>query len=207
MAKQRQQARHDALFLERRKSPQDLASLKEDPMTHKNNLATVSQVQRNAYKSSQAAELSLNAAILRAEIARSYEEFLEIFDKFYADDVEVSSEDSPETIRGKERVLPFLLNFLVPLHVMAEVAGLSMSVQLTQVPRDAANETHSKWRINFTGDRGRRCTLKWYAIRGWAASRVVYEHHYGHEQIGGPLTQDDLNLNWGRSEVGFQSPS
>jgi hypothetical protein len=36
---------------------------------------------------------------------------------------------------------------------------------------------------------------------------VVYEHHYGHEQIGGPLTQDDLNFNWGRSEVGFQSPS
>jgi len=27
---------------------------------------------------------------------------------------------------------PFLLNFLVSLHVMAEVAGLSISVQLTQ---------------------------------------------------------------------------
>ena len=92
---------------------------------------------------------------------------------------------------------PFLLNFLVPLHVMAEVAGLSISVQLTQVPRDSANETHSELRIDFTGVGGRRCTLKWYAIRGWAASRVVYEHHYGHEQIGGPLTQDDLNFNWG----------
>ena len=81
---------------------------------------TVSQFDGNAYESSQAAELTLNAAILRAEIARSYEEFLEIFDKFYADDVEVSSEESPETIRGKERVRPFLLNFLVPLHVMAD---------------------------------------------------------------------------------------
>ena len=176
-------------------------------MTHENNLVTASQVDGNAYKRSQAAEQTLNAAILRAEIARSYEEFLEIFDKFYADDVEVSSEDSPETIRGKEKVRPFLLNFLVPLHVMAEVAGLSMSVQLTQVPRDSANETHSEWRIDFTGVGGRRCTLKWYAIRRWSASRVVYEHHYGHEQIGGPLTQDDLNLKWGRSEVGFQSPS
>ena len=47
----------------------------------------------NAYKSSQAAELSLNAAILRAEIARSYEEFLDIFETFYDDDVEVSRED------------------------------------------------------------------------------------------------------------------
>ena len=176
-------------------------------MMHDKNLVTASQFDGNTYKSSEAAASALNAAILRAKIARSYEEFLEIFDKFYADDVEVSSEDSRETIRGKNRVRPFLLNFLVPLHVMAEVAGLSISVQLTQVPRDSANETHSEWRIDFTGVGGRRCTLKWYAIRGWAASRVVYEHHYGHEQIGGPLTQDDLNFNWGRSEVRFQSPS
>ena len=175
-------------------------------MTHENNLVTGGQFDSNAYRSSQAAELTLNAAILRAEIARSYEEFLEIFDKFYGDDVEVSSEDSPETIRGKGRVRPFLLKFLVPLHVMAEVAGLSMSVQVTEVPRDTANETHSGWRIDFTRLGGRRCTLKWYAIRRWRASKVVYEHHYGHERIGGPLTEDDLNLDWTRSDVGFNRP-
>jgi len=176
-------------------------------MTHENNPMNVSLFDDNAYKYSQAAELTLNAAILRAEIARSYEEFLEIFDKFYADDVEVSSESWPETIRGKERVRPLLVNFLVPLHVMAEVAGLSISVQQTVVPRDTSNETHSEWKIDFTGVGGRRCTLKWYAIRRWAASKVVYELHYGHEQIGGPLTQDDLNFSWGRTEVGLQSPS
>jgi hypothetical protein len=176
-------------------------------MIDEHNLVTVGRSDGDAYESSQAAELTLNAAILRAEIARSYEEFLEIFEIFYADDVEVSSEDSRETIRGKARVRPFLLNFLMPLHVMAEVAGLSISVQQTAVPRDTANETHSEWRIDFTGVGERRCTLKWYAIRGWAASRVVYEHHYGREQIGGPLTQDDLNFNGGRSEVGFQSSS
>src|SRR5208282_6424838 len=115
------------------------------PMIDEHNLAPFGRFEGDAYKSSQAAELTLNAAILRAEIARSYEEFLEIFDKFYADDVEVSSESSPETIRGKERVRPFLLNFLMPLHVMAEVAGLSISVQQTEVPRDASNETHSEW--------------------------------------------------------------
>ena len=176
-------------------------------MTRENNHMTVSQFDGNAYKSSQAAELTLNAAILRAEIARSYEEFLEIFDKFYADDVEVSSEDSPETVRGKERVRPFLSNFLVPLHVMTEVGRLSISVQQTEVPRDTANETHSGWRIDFTGVSGRRCTLKWKAVRRWKASSVVYEHHYDHEQIGGPLTEDDLNLDWGRSEAGFHFPS
>ena len=175
-------------------------------MTDENSLVTVSQFDGNAYKSSLAAELTLNAAILRAEIARSYEEFLEIFDKFYAHDVEVSSEDSPETIRGKERVRPFLLNFLVPLHVMAEVAGLSTSVEQTAVPRDTANETHSAWRIDFTGVGGQRCTLKWYAIRRWKASRVVHEHHHDHQRIGGPLAQDDLNSDLSRSDIEFKLP-
>lgn len=176
-------------------------------MANENNRTTVSQVEVSAYSSSQAAELTLNAAILRAEIASSYERFLEIFDKFYADDVEVSRQDSSETIHGKNKVRPLLLNFLVPLHVLAEVAGVSMSVQTIQVPRENANETHSEWRIDFIGIGGRRCTLKWYTIRRWAASRVVYEHHYGHEQIGGPLTQEDLNLSWGRTEVEFHLPS
>jgi hypothetical protein len=40
----------------------------------------------------QVAEQNLNAAIPRSEIARSYEEFLEIFERFYTDDVEVRGE-------------------------------------------------------------------------------------------------------------------
>ena len=176
-------------------------------MIDQHNLVTVDRFDGDAYRSSQAAELALNGAILRAEIGRSYEEFLEIFDRFYADDVEVSSEESRETIRGKERVLSFLLNFLAPLHVMVEVAGLSVSVQQTVVPRDTANETHSAWRLDIAGVRGKRCTLKWYAIRRWEASRVVYEHHYDHQQIGGPLTLDDLNSDLPRSNIEFQLPA
>src|SRR6202051_2628327 len=122
-------------------------------MNDERNLDLFSRSERDAYKSSQAAELSLNAAILRAEIARSYEELLDIFETFYDDDVEVSREDLQEMIRGKARARPFLLNVLVPLHVTAEVAGLSISVQQTAVPGDTANETHSAWRIDFTGVR------------------------------------------------------
>ena len=176
-------------------------------MIDEHNLVAVDRFDGDVYKSSQAAELALNAAILHAEIGRSYEEFLEIFERFYTDDVEVSSEDSRETVRGKARIRPFLLNFLVPLHVMAEVAGLSVSVQQTTVPGDTANETHSAWTLDFTGVRGKRCTLKWYAIRRWKGSRVVYEHHYDHQQIGGPLTLDDLNLDIGRSDAEFRLPS
>jgi hypothetical protein len=176
-------------------------------MIHENSLVAVSQFDGNAYRSSGSAELTLNAAILRAEIARSYEEFLAIFERFYADDVEVSSEDSRETIRGKAQVRPILLNFLLPLHVMAEVAGLSISVQQATVPRDTANETHSAWRVDFTAIGGKRCTLKWHAVRRWRASEVVYEHHYDYQQVGGPLTLDDLNSDLGRLDMAFRSPS
>ena len=164
-------------------------------MTHQNNLATVSQFDSNAYESSQAAELNLNAAILHAEIASSYEEFLEIFDKFYADDVEVSSEDSPETIRGKHRVRSLLTNFLVPLHVIAEVGGLSISIFQTAIPGDISDETHSAWTLDFVGVSGRTCTVTWRTLRKWRDSLVVYEHLYEEQQNGGPLTSDDLSFD------------
>ena len=168
---------------------------------------TIDRFGGDAYSSSQAAERALNAAILRAEIGRSYEEFLEIFEKFYADDLEVSSAESRETIRGKESVLSLLMNFLAPLHVMVEVAGVSVSVQQTVVPRDTANETHSAWRLDVAGARGKRCTLKWYAVRRWKGARVVYEHHYDHQQIGAPLSLEDLNTDLGRSSIEIRLPS
>ena len=168
---------------------------------------TVDRFQGDVYTSSLTAERALNGAILRAEIGRSYEEFLEIFEKFYADDVEVSSAESRKTIRGKERVLSLLANFLAPLHVMVEVAGLSVSVQQTVVPRDTANETHSAWTLDVAGVTGKRCTLKWYAVRRWKGARVVYEHHYDHQQVGGPLTLEDFNSDLTQSYIEVRLPS
>jgi hypothetical protein len=176
-------------------------------MIRQNSLVTVRQFDNNAYTSSQTAEVALNEAILRAEIARSYEEFLDVFERFYADDVEVSTEDSPETIRGKAQMRILLLKFLVPLHVMAEVAGLSISIQYAAAPRDAASETHSAWMVTLTGMGGKQCTLKWRAVRRWNASRVAYEHHYDHQQTGGPLTLDDLNSDFDRSDIEFRPGS
>jgi hypothetical protein len=177
-------------------------------MLHGNNPMTVSQFENNAYESSQTAELNLNAAILRAEIDSSYEEFLDIFERFYADDVEVSSEDSRETICGKEKVRTLLFNFLVPLHVMAEIGGLLISIRQTAIPGDvAADETHSEWTLELVGVSGRSCTLSWRAFRKWIGSRVVYEYHYDHQQSGGPLTSVDLSFNAATSSEGFRRPS
>jgi hypothetical protein len=176
-------------------------------MIHENNPVTISQFE-NAFKSSQTAELILNAAILRAEIDRSYEEFLGIFERFYADDLEVSSEDSRETIRGKERVRTLLSNFLVPLHVMAEVGGLLISIRQCPIPGDSApNETHSSWTLELVGVSGRSCTVSWRVLRKWSGSRVVYEYHYDHQQSGDPLTSVDLSFNAVAPAAGVRRPS
>src|SRR5215467_10553976 len=88
----------------------------------------------NLFASSHAGERALNRAIISAEISRSFEEYLEIFDRFYAEEIEVSSATSTGQIRGKARVSSLLYNFLVPLHVMAEIEGLSVSIRQIPMP-------------------------------------------------------------------------
>ena len=65
-----------------------------------------------------------------------------------------------EPIRGKARVGSLLLNFLVPLHVLAEVGGLAISIKETTISGDAANETQSAWTLTIGGVSGRTCALR-----------------------------------------------
>jgi len=150
---------------------------------------------RDLYTSSRTREHALNSAVVQADVSESFEEYLEIFDAFYAADIEVSSETREEPIRGKDRVRSLLVNFLVPLHVMAEVGGLSISICQTTIPGDIADETHSAWTLDLVGVSGRTCTVTWRTLRKWRDSLVVYEHHYDEQQNGGPLTSDDLSFN------------
>jgi len=176
-------------------------------MTKEPSFVSADHIDLDPFISSQTRERTLNAAIVQANISESFEEHLEIFDAFYADDVEVSSETAEEPIRGKERVRSLLLNFLVPLHVMAEIGGLLISIRQTAIPGDVAGEMHSAWTLDLVGVSGRSCTVTWRALRKWNGSRVVYEHHYDHQQSGGPLTSDDLSLNAATSAAGFRRPS
>jgi hypothetical protein len=160
---------------------------------------------RDLYTSSHTGERTLNEAIIQANISESFEEYLEIFDEFYADDIEVSSESAEEPIRGKAKVRSLITSFLVPLHVMAEISGLLLSIRQTAMSGDAADETHSAWTLELVGVSGKSCTVSWRALRKWNGPRVIYEYHYDHQQSGGPLTSDDLSFYAPAS--GFGSPS
>jgi hypothetical protein len=153
------------------------------------------------------AERTLNAAIVHADISRSYEEYLEIFDEFYADDIEGSSETMEEPIRGKTRVRSLLISFLAPLHAMAEVGGVSISVRQMPIPGDVVDETHSAWTLELVGATDKVCTVSWRTFRKWNDSRVVLEHHYDHQQSGEPLSDGDLGFDTPEAAAGFQRPS
>jgi hypothetical protein len=159
------------------------------------------------YTNSHTAERALNAAITNARISESFEEYLEIFNEFYADDIEVSSEAHEEPVRGKATVCSLLFDFLAPLHAMAEVGGLLISIRGSAIGGDAADETHSEWTLDLVGVTGRTCTLSWRALRKWNGSRVVFEHHYDQQQNGEPLTLGDLSFKEVKVAARFQRPS
>jgi hypothetical protein len=156
---------------------------------------------------SRTAERTLNAAIVHADITRGFEEYLAILDEFYADDIEASSETMEELIRGKARVRSLLFSFLAPLHAMAEVGGVSISVRETAIPGDVTDETDSAWTLELVGVSGKICTVSWRTFRKWSKSRVVLEHHYNHQQSGGPLTQEDIRFDAADAATGFRRPS
>jgi hypothetical protein len=176
-------------------------------MTNERRFASAGRIDLDPFVSSQTRERTLNGAIVQADISGSFEEYLEIFDVFYDDDVEVSSETAKEPVRGKGRVRSILANFLVPLHVMAELNGLLISIRQSAIPGDVAGETQSAWTLELVGVTGRTCSVSRCTLRKWNGSRVVYEHHYDHQQSGEPLTSDDLSLNAATSAAEFRRPS
>lgn len=89
------------------------------------------------------AEDTLNSAIVHAEISRSYREYLEIFDAFYADDIKGNSETIKERSRGKARVRSLLLSFMAPLHAMA--GGVSISIRETAPPNRGPEPTSHEY--------------------------------------------------------------
>jgi hypothetical protein len=149
---------------------------------------------RSSADSAARADRELNAAIVSADISASYEEFLAIVDEFYADDVEVHSDSSPEPLVGRARLKSLLMGFLVPVHVMAEIGGLSVSVSEIPIAGDSLDEQHSQWSLELVGVTGRAVRVSWSVRRRWKQSRVIREYHYDHHQEGEALGLSDLRI-------------
>ncbi len=134
----------------------------------------------------------LNSAIADADIRQSFEAYLDILDTFYADDVQVTTESPGERIIGKAPLRSLLLNFLIPIHILAEVGGLSVSVRHRSIPADMRDGAPTAWEVKFVGATGSTCVLTWRVARKWSGSKVTHEHHYDRQVEGGPLGVEDL---------------
>ena len=167
--------------------------MKARPMTNSHSSTFLNPT--SSADSAARADRELNAAIVSADISASYEEFLAIVDQFYADDVELRSDSSPEPLIGRDRLKSRLFGFLVPLHVMAEIGGLSVSVSERPIAGDSLEEQHSQWSLELEGVTGRAVRVSWSVRRRWRQSRVVGEYHYDHQQDGGPLGISDLRIS------------
>jgi hypothetical protein len=95
-------------------------------MSNQHVFISADQFRPDPYTQSRNAERTLNAAVVHADISRSYEEYLEIFDAFYADDVEGSSETMEAPIRGKAGVRSLVFGFLTLVRsCVASIAAIS----------------------------------------------------------------------------------
>jgi len=124
-------------------------------MSTQQHLASINHADRDLY----AREKVLNSTIMAADISSGWEEYLEIFDAFYADHVEVADRTESSAIFGKEQMRALLYKLLVPIHVMAEIGGLSVQIRKSPIHGDTSGETHSAWSVDLIGVSGRMCAL------------------------------------------------
>jgi len=122
----------------------------------------------------------LNAAITAADIKESSESYLHIVDAFYSEDAEVVLGEGVGLVRGRDNLRERLTEFLVPIHIMAEVGGLSVSIRSTAIPAADGAGTDSRWEARFRAASGSTRTFSWSVQRRWKEGRVNYERHYDH---------------------------
>ena len=182
-----------------------LELMKGRPMTNSHSSTLLDP--RSSADSAARAERELNSAIVSADISASYEEFLAIVDQFYADDVELRSDSSAEPLIGQARLKSLLAGFLVPVHVMAEIGGLSVSVSERPIAGDSLDEQHSQWSLELVGVTGRAVRVSWSVRRRWRQSRVVGEYHYDNHQEGEALGPSDLCIPTFNGMEAFDSES
>jgi hypothetical protein len=126
----------------------------------------------------------LNSAITSCDLECGWEIFLEVFDTFYSEQIRFEVDGVAEPVLGKEELRCRAYDLLVPLHVIVEVSGISVSIAYRRVPSDSTQKTRTSWTITFTSGTGTNCTVSWICERHWYNSRVIFERWYDKQMEG-----------------------
>ncbi len=140
-------------------------------------------------------ESALNAALAGMDIRTADDACLAIVDRFYADDVEISSDSTSRRLIGKARLKTALREILQPLHMFASVGGWLAPLQGMPIYADREREYHSAWSLGLMGLSGRQVTLRWSVRRIWRQGLVAHEHFYEDDPLGEALLAvEDLRV-------------
>ena len=140
-----------------------------------------------------AAEQALNMAIVAGDIAASYEEYLDIFDAFYSDPVSFHFHDDDAEQSDKGSIRCELAGLLLPIHVLAEVGGVTVTLIQKSEGILAGRQRASAWTMQLLGLSGNTTTVSWRLARTWNEERRVDSERYSDwQQTGESLGPEDV---------------
>jgi hypothetical protein len=138
----------------------------------------------------------LNAALVAADIASGYEEYLNVIDRFYADDVEAACEGCDRPIVGTSRLTATLTSGLLPLHGDGGDRGIVRRVAIGGENANRCSRQNPE-RVDARVHGSHGITLLGFVVLPptWRGAKVVSEFHYNHQQTGAPLRVHDLRCS------------
>ena len=119
-------------------------------------------------------EAQLNQAILAADIREGWEGFVELFDRFYDEEVMVVTGYEGAGLSGQGANLERLLQVLVPLHVVTELDVVQIDrFELKDSVVAESEETRSTWFLETASSEAGSRSWRWTAEREWREGRVI----------------------------------
>ena len=118
----------------------------------------------------------LNQAILATDIREGWEGFVELFDRFYDEEVMVVTGYDGAGVSGQGANRERLLQVLVPLHVMTELDVVQIErFELKESVVAESGETRSTWLLETASSETGSRSWRWTARRDWREGRVISE--------------------------------
>ena len=127
---------------------------------------------------------ALNKAVLSNDISFDYLPFIELCHRHYADEVDLTFGEGPRRTAARDSLQGMLMNFLFPIHLIAEMDGAEGTVEAQHAKGDTPEEQHTFWSAELLAKIGTRHVLSWKTMRNWVAGKAVAKHLYDQSQEG-----------------------
>src|SRR5258708_12393874 len=87
----------------------------------------------------------LNEAILSNDINFDFLPSIELCHRHYADEVDLTFGEGPRRTVAKDTLQGMLMDFLFPIHLIAEMGGVEVTVEAQLITSDTPNEQPTSW--------------------------------------------------------------